>query len=118
LVLDRNEDELWRYGASVRPTRLKARDYGLWQVTGQVTRPTTNVFLATPIMHACGPWRSDSKIMIVTIPFALFTEGNPLGRRADHGDDGPASFPFGRLYTERRVKDEANRPSNAASRSL
>jgi exopolysaccharide production protein ExoY len=70
------EDELWRYGASVKAyTACRPGITGLWQVTGRNDTSYEQRISCDAYYARMWSLALDSKIMIVTIASVLFTEG-------------------------------------------
>ena len=70
------EDELWRYGASVKAyTACRPGITGLWQVTGRSDTSYEQRLSCDAYYARMWSLALDSKIMIVTIASVLFTEG-------------------------------------------
>src|SRR5216683_5862099 len=70
------EDELWRYGASVKAyTACRPGITGLWQVTGRSDTCYEQRISCDAYYARMWSLALDSKIMIVTIASVLFTEG-------------------------------------------
>jgi exopolysaccharide production protein ExoY len=70
------EDELWRYGASVKAyIACRPGITGLWQVTGRSDTSYEQRISCDAYYARMWSLSLDSKIMIVTIPSVLFTEG-------------------------------------------
>jgi len=70
------EDELWRYGASVKAyTACRPGITGLWQVTGRSDTSYEQRISCDAYYARMWSLALDSKIMIVTIASVLFTEG-------------------------------------------